>query len=59
MLLNDAIEFTEILIEVTEFIRSGCYLVDCFGTYKFNPIPIASVATIILHGFLGSLNLAA
>lgn len=30
-----------------------------YETYKFNPIPIASVATIILHGLLGSLNLAA
>lgn len=27
-------------------------------TYKFNPIPIASVATIILHLLLGSLNFA-
>lgn len=28
------------------------------STHRFNPIPIASVATIILHLWFGSLNLA-
>lgn len=30
-----------------------------FTTYKFNPIPMASVATRTLHEFLGSLNFCA
>lgn len=31
----------------------------CAGTYRLRPIPIASVATMILQGSLGSLNFLA
>lgn len=43
----------------SEFVRDHLKTIFDNRTYKFNPIPIASVATRTLQEFLGSLNFCA